>query len=153
MPTTDGPLYLASAVTNRVKGQYEDWLEGRARRRAFDMRTQMDDKEFKETMRAVQEACAAGTFAWGGAAFESSLEQVPGIVKMVALLANDKEVKRQHPEQAVDESRVLELIGDKSMRRADPNDAEKHKHLLVSALEEIIKSTPNFLTPPNRGAD
>lgn len=132
IPIPGGVLKLGR-LTNRVKAQYEDWMEARARLRVFQLRASLDEKEFKESMQAVQEACASGAFSWGGDAWLASLKQVPGIVKLVCFLSEAAKDK-------ADETKVLELM-------VDPQYAEG----LVVAVREVLDSSSNFLVPPVRG--
>ena len=118
-------------LTNRVKAQYEDWMEARARKRVFDLRASLDKQEFLESMQAVQEACASGSFSWGGDAWLSSLRQLPGRIKMIVLLANDEKVT---------ESAVLGLAKLPEIFSA-----------LASEVRALLESSPNFLYPPIRG--
>lgn len=139
MPTPAGPVYLSASITNGVKARYEDWLEGRARRRVFELKDQMGPEEFHESMRSVTESSGAGVFSWGGAAFITSLKQMPGIVKMVVLLANTKKVRQAHPEQTITEDHVLGMMSDPAMTV-----------VFKEAIGGVIQGSPNFLTPPTR---
>lgn len=130
VPTSSGPIKLRSIVTNRVKALYESWLAAMPRRRVFDQHKEgfLNDREFKEALQSVDASDAAGTFSWGGDAWLASLQQLPGIVKMVTLLAD------------VDEDRVLDVVTDDASFVA-----------LKQAVATVVKSTPNFLSPPKRG--
>lgn len=132
-----GVLKMRNRCRNKVKAQYEDWLENRARRRVFDLRTSMSQKEFAESLGAVTLCCAAGTLSWGGEAWESSLQQLPGIVKIVQLFANDLDAT-QVKQAEITESDILFLA------HVDP------PLQLNMVVRDILHSTPNFLSPPDR---
>ena len=133
VPLPDGKsLKLARFVKNKVKAKFEDWLETRARKRVFEVKDQLTPQEFKESMRAVTEAAASGSLSWGGDAWVSSLQQMPGIVEMARLLA--------------------ESAGEK----VEPS--QVHEYLLQGVpigdvVREALTSTPNFLSPPVRGVE
>lgn len=178
VPLPDGGvLYLRGRVRNTVKGKYESWLEGQARRRCFDAHYsgELSPEEFKQSLAVASEVSGAQTFAWGGDAWKKSLTMLPGIVKMITLLAQDAMVDTP---QKVDESTVFGwysqrlaareeggsfFLYDKAARRAGPFKTEKEADeaaaassmptLLVQTLQEVIYASPNFICPPIRGVE
>lgn len=130
-------LFLRGRVTNRVKARYEDWLEAQARKRVFRLREELDLKEYQESQKAVATASGAGAFSWGGDAWKASLQQQPGMVKLIYLLAED--ARQSHPEQKVTEADVLALLSDK-----------KNSGDLGLAVQQILDTSPNFMSPPDR---
>lgn len=177
VPVPGGSIFLRGRLTNRVKAQFEDWLEAQARKRVFAMREHLEPEEFRESMQAVVESCASGALSWGGAACQSALKQVPGVAKLLALLANDAKDIRQ----SVDEAAILKILtigasvetnGDGKFRvvsdgqvvtEHDAEEAavkeceerqqlyESGRAMLVQAVKDILTVTPNFLSPPVRG--
>ena len=119
----------------QVKADFESWLEYSARKRVFALRKKLWAQEYKESLRAVTEACGAGTFSWGGDAMNACLQQLPGICKLIVLLANDAD-----PNQGVNESKIQGLMKD-----------EHVAPLLLGAYREVLQSDPNFLVPPTEG--
>ena len=144
VPTTNGPLYLCAQVSNDTKAKYEDWLEGRARRRPFELKQSgdIDDAEFKQSMRSVQEACAAGTFSWGGDAWMMSLGQFPGIISFASILAKDAESGAREMNGSI-------LLPKDILERFFVDQASTE--CVSDAIREVTSSTPNFLAPPVRG--
>jgi len=142
VPIPGGSLHLVNRIANSTKAAFEDWLEGQARKRVFQIRGQLEPQEFKESMRAVAEASGAGSFSWLGDAWLAAMNQVPGVVKMVCLLANHPKAKERNG-KAIDESYILALA------QAD----KKTLHVLSEAIKEIGESDPNFTHPPTRGAE
>lgn len=147
IPTKLGAVKLGR-LTGSVKAKYENWLEGRARQRVFDLRETLGPQNYKESMKSVQEECAAGTFSWGGDAWRSSLQQLPGIVKIGCLLTDSAQAG-----QGFDEEKLIEIIVDESQ------EAERIKAAgaisvtpLTTAIMEAMSACPNFLAPPMRGA-
>lgn len=164
VPVKGGPIYFKSRVTNRVKAAFEDWLEGQARRRVFDLRKTMSPDEFDASMSAVTTESGAGTFRWGGTAYEKAIVQLPGLVKLAALLADGV------PDQKVDESRLLDLMTEAEVVKEgagwfivyrdgskdgafETEEAAKHNtsaYTIVQAVNQIRRADPNFFSPPNR---
>lgn len=136
VPTPGGSIRFAGQIKNRIKAKYENWLEAQARRRVFDLKSELTPEEYHESMQAVQEAVGAGTFRWGGAAMVASLKQIPGLTRMIVLLA--EEVPQANGKK-VDESMVLDLM-------SNPEVAP----VIASAFNAVIGATPNFLTTPKR---
>lgn len=138
-------IYLSRQVTNNVKARYEDWLEGRARRRVFKFKEECNAKEYQDSMDAVARQAAAGTFEWSGDAWEVSLRQWPGIVKMIQLLSEDADQKLEaanKPPQKLTEDTIYSWTSD-----------EVTGGVLQMALKEVISASPNFRSPPIRGKD
>lgn len=136
-------LYLRSRVRNDVKAKYEDWLEGRARRRLFEKKGEMTVDEYKDSLRAVATGVAAGDYSWGGDAWRHSWTQLPGQVKMLHLLANDADdlLNSQGREpQRLTESAMLHHYIDKGVGP-----------ILGQFLIDVRTADPNFLESPVRG--
>lgn len=133
-------IKLRGRFRNIVKCEFEDWLEYRARRRLFDMRDQLSPSEFNESFTKLQEGIASYTFAWNGNAYAAAVGQVPGIVKLLSLLAKDADRLTGKP-QDITESDILKAF--------------KHEQgtMLVQSLRQIMSASPNFHSPPMRGVE
>lgn len=171
-------LSFSRRVTPRIKGQYEDWLELRARRRVFKFRQELSPDEFRESNDAV--ARQSNNFRWGGPVCNETLTTLPGIVKFMALLAEAAGEKvsaselmaEMTPAQWVVKEHVWPNGGEEgkatkvwraippgpdaaALEFATEEEARRHaennplKPLLLSAFEQIIaENKPNFLEPP-----
>jgi hypothetical protein len=95
---------------------------------------ELDEAEYKASLRATTEACAAGTFAWGGDAWIASVQQIPGVVKLTCLLAESA----GHP---IEEKTVIEIMADPASKAG-----------LVAGIKEVMASCPNFMEGPDREA-
>ena len=140
-------IKLRNRIRNKIKAEFEDWLEYHARRRVFDMRTKFTAEEFAEMIKSVTRECAAYTFAWGGEAWESSIKQLPGTVTMIKLLIDDadrltREDNVEYRGQNVTETKVMEWMNDKVVGP-----------MLAAVFHSIMDASPNFLSPPVRGID
>lgn len=134
-------LHLSKRVANRVKCRYEDWLEGRARRRVFQLKAEMSAKEYQDSMDAVARQAAAGTFEWAGDAWETSLKQMPGIIAMIRFLADEADLHLQSP-QKLNEETIFGWMANETTR-----------DVLVGAMKEVMSASPNFPCPPIRARE
>lgn len=93
-------------------------------------------------MRSVQEACAAGTFSWGGDAWLMSLQQMPGIIALASVLARDQEsgARELNGATLMPASLMNKHMGDTMSTEA-----------VSGAISLIASVTENFLAPPVRG--
>ncbi len=125
-------------------------------------------------MEATAALSAAGGLSWGGDAWQASLQRLPGIVKILALLARDARLDKP---QQVSEEQILGYLQQRKvpMERdgkwyaideatdsvtgpyESKEEAEREAHdtavgiMLVQAFEQIRDASPNFLSPPVRG--
>lgn len=150
IPLTQGSLFLSQQLTYRIKAKYESWLELTARKRLFKIKEDLDAMEFKASMQAVQEAVGAGTFCWGGDAWLASINQAPGMVKLVMLLAESADAKMKQS-QGLTEAKIWEILQDKSNSVASPKGGTESQ--LTLAIRELMNSQPNFMSPPTEGED
>ncbi len=168
-------FHLSRRITNEIKARYEDWLEGAARRRVINAfkSGELSAEEFKLSMEATSSASAAGKFSWNGEAWQESLQQLPGMVKLFSLLA-----QASGKEQKADDGAILELLqrqyfvgegeggwlvhGEDGQKVLGPFGSEVQARteaeaalpgtLFLLALKEIQSTSPNFRSPPVRGA-
>lgn len=140
VPLPDGStLYVAGQITNWTKCRFEDWLEGQARKRPFDLRDQLTTQELKESLAAVVEASAARKLAWGGEAFRAALSDAAGVLKMLVLLTKDAD-RRMKKDQGMTMTKMLHLCADPAM-----------KEVMTSVTQQVLKaSQANFFDPPIR---
>ena len=142
LPLSDGTvLYLKNQLTPRIKANYQTWLMGNARREVFDMAPREPSGDIEIDKRRMQDfdlayarfqsAVASGTFKWGGQCCLESLNQMPGLIKMVELLA------AACGKTQLTSDRCGQLF--KSMATVK---------LVTSAIKDIMESSPNFLVPP-----
>lgn len=177
VPMPEGSaLKLSGRITGNVKCAYEDWLENTARKRLFRQRDKLDPAEFNEHLASLQAEIGANTFSWGGKAWLSSINQLPGVTKLVAILMHEAD-----PGQDSSGGRVMELLqtGFTIARVADgwvvlddkkvvggPFSAESlavealegyardHRsvsQMVQAAVAQAREASPNFLSPPERG--
>lgn len=144
VPMTGGILYLAAQVENLSKARYEDWMEGRVRRRSFELlqAKEIDVNMHRESQKLVRDGCASGTFSWGGMAWLDSLRQLPGIVALSSILASDPESgAREKNGGIITPQAILSKYAVDAISR----------EMLEGAISQIIEKTPNFTAPPVRG--
>lgn len=134
-------LKLRARIRNKLKCEFEDWLEYQARRRLFDMRGKISQLEYDESMVALQKAIASYTFTWGGDAYGAAIQQLPGRVKLFMLLAEDAD-RLTGKKQDVTEMDIINWLEDATILP-----------LLSNALNDIIDASPNFRAAPVRGTD
>lgn len=144
LPEGEGQLFLASKVKQKVKRAFENWLEGRARKRVFQLRQseEIDEMEYKEAQKSVSECSASGVFSWGGDAMQQAIRQIPGMVEMIRLLAWSAGTKGEpnpNGEEPITASRIMELFN-KGVRFGE-------------YIQQIIDASPNFLHPPIPGEE
>lgn len=143
VPVPEGAVRFSARVTYGMKAEYEDWLEGRARKRLFELRPTLSDQEFKESMRSVQETSASCGFGWGSDSWLASINTIPGSVKMMWIMA--RAVKQEALNGVpLTEEKLLDWMQDPTVRAN-----------LTGCVREILSSAqtvPNFLFPPIRGA-
>ena len=152
VPTTDGDIYLRSHIPPRIKAEFETWMEGYARRRVFDLRPggpappdqQMDAEEHQASLDNVTELVGAGKFRWGAKACREALGDIPGIVQMVVLLSQSAD-RRMNLKQGLTQEKVLNWLDMDS-----PNGGPTWMQV-GAVIKQIIKDTPNFMSPPTRG--
>lgn len=142
VPTHVGPIWLTSQVINSIKSEFQAWMVSRPRRRVFDMRKrkELDEEEFNVSLHSINVGDAAGTYDWGGEAFQKAMVSLPGRIKLAVLLARDAASKHEpaKDQKSMTEARMFELVtGDKDTAK-----------MLGGALDSISESTPNFLCPP-----
>ena len=140
-------IKLRNRIRGKVKADYEDWLEYEARRRPFDFKDQFTAEELNKMHSTVAAEVGARTYRWGGRAWESSITQLPGIIKIIKLLADDadryfRKDDQRYQGQHVTESQVMDM-----MRHPVSS------HVLGEAYAGILRATPNFQEPPVRGID
>lgn len=138
-------VYLAGSVPQGLKVDFVDWMEARARKRIFQLRKkgELEEDEYKESLRSVNESVAANLLGWGTDAWEASFRSMPGQIKMFALLARWAEPYpdgRPRNDPCPDESGFLALYQDKDVAIQ-----------LGEALQRILNSSPNFIEPPMEG--
>lgn len=124
-------------IKNRIKAAYEDWLEGMARAKVMRSKPYLTQEEYVESLKATSIESAAGTFAWGGKAWEKSLSQLAGALRLMCLLAEDAG-------NPMNEEQLLGYVKESGVGEDDPNHP-------MNVLEEIIQGNPvNFICPPDR---
>ncbi len=140
----------------------------------------MDANRFSRSLMALQAGIGAGTFSWGGDAWLSSINQLPGMTRLASILAETAD-----PNQDFSNDRILKVMtaGFRVVERdeegkhewavfdgwnvvAGPYSSEKEavvaakehaaKHrssaqMLAAALGEAREASPNFYSPPERG--
>ena len=134
-------IKLRGRVRNIVKALFEDWLEGQARRRVFDMRQTMNPQEFRESMDAVARGVGSYTFAWGGDAWAVSLGNIRGQAKYFYLLMQDAD-RLTNERQTYEEPDFIRWLKSRDMAV-----------MFADANKQIMDATPNFLAPPVRGEE
>lgn len=135
-------LKLRGRLRNIVKCEFEDWLELQARMRLHAMHGKIPQSYYDESMVALQKSIAAYTFAWGGDAYRAAVLQLPGRVQLLMLLAKDADRLTGKP-QDITEQDIIDAMKDGSASST----------MLAEALQQIIVASPNFLSPPIRGAE
>jgi len=87
-PTTihgpDGTEYQLREPTMMERGQFQRWLEQRARE-AAGRATELPPEEQRQLIRDVNTDVAIGLFAWGSAACVQALQTPDGIAKLYSL--------------------------------------------------------------------
>ena len=133
VPLPDGgKLYLSNRVTNKIKADFQSWLAGNGRRDAYQAISE-GPEALERSLDDLFAASGAGMFNWGGKASRRALRDIPGIAKMIALLA---EAAGKTP---ISEAEVIELVTSKDSGMAI---------LFGKAVREITDATPNFWSPP-----
>lgn len=137
-------VFLCGSFTMGVKWDYIDWMESRARKRVFQLKKKklLDEDEYHESLRTVQECASSGTFMWGGPAWQASFNSMPGQFYAIHLLA--LHAARDLPSGPVP-------ANDPVPQASDVVDYFKDKDVskqFVDALGRIINSDPNFVKAP-----
>lgn len=142
LPMVDGAtLYLKNQLTPRIKADYQSWIVGNARRDVFELALREPSGDVEADKRRMEDFdmayerhqtfVASGSFNWGGKCCLSSLNQMPGLIKMVGLLA------AACGKTPLTAERCGQLF--KSLATVK---------LVTKAIQEIMESSPNFLVPP-----
>jgi len=168
VPHDKGTIKLKRRIRNKVKCDFEDWMELQARKRPYALKDKLQPEEYRESMDAVARLAASGGLNWGGPAMQAALAGLPGIVKLISLLAQDAGDRATESDilhlmqttEAIEkreDSWVIVSIETGEPISVHPTERDAKNSLkklpdLVGALNQIIESNKaNFLDPPVRG--
>ena len=96
--------YLLEPLTKKVQGDFEEWLEERARRAAMSLKGVLPDRDYQKVLVGTVSDIAAGVYSFTSSAAQNSLGTVDGVSQLFLSM-----LRKHQPEMEVDD--VMTLLG------------------------------------------
>ena len=142
-------ILLRNGITGLIKAKFELWLLTNAEMAKEQMKKVKTPAEYADICQNHQAAIASGTYLWLGDAMLKALQQIPGIVHMSWLLANDA---------AMENGEARNLKDAKGMPQGLHFDVDDIYFAIMrgaefaKAIESVQRSSQaNFMLPPTMG--
>lgn len=121
--TKHGKKILVKPMTMKTMSAFEKWLESRAMQAVADMSDKVSPQVMRELFSGVSEDITKGKYAFGGNTAQEALASLPGITKLVSLMASIDENTAQ--DIILKEGEAFRMVLDQAIRQSLPEMSEQ----------------------------